>query len=164
MVSDCTLQVTFKELQLDEFWCSIKDFPNLSVRLLKYFSNICMRPDVFRGLQWKQYTAIGYNWVGDPSVLHERDLPKCPKCHSSHYFFLFWKTVYYKIQFAMTACNGLLLLFQHESIQLLLLLLSRFSRVQLCATPEMAPPSLGFSKQEHWGGLPFPSPMYESKK
>ena len=42
-----------------------------------------------------------------------------------------------------------------------LLLLSRFSRVQLCATPEteahQAPPSLGFSRQEHWSGLPFPS-------
>ena len=35
-------------------------------------------------------------------------------------------------------------------------------RVQLCVTPEMAahqaPPSLGFSRQEHWSGLPFPSP------
>ena len=45
---------------------------------------------------------------------------------------------------------------------LLLLLLSRFSRVQLCATPltaaHQAPPSLGFSRQEHWSGLPFPSP------
>ena len=42
---------------------------------------------------------------------------------------------------------------------LLLLLLSDFSRVQLCATPEtavhQAPPSLGFSRQEHWSGLPF---------
>ena len=51
---------------------------------------------------------------------------------------------------------------------LLLLLLSRFSRVWLCATPEMAahqaPPSLGFSRQEHWRGLPFPSPMHESEK
>ena len=51
---------------------------------------------------------------------------------------------------------------------LLLLLLSRFSRVQLCATPEMAahqyPPSLGFSRQEYWSGLPFPSPMHESEK
>ena len=51
---------------------------------------------------------------------------------------------------------------------LLLLLLSRFSRVQLCATPEMAahqaPPSLGFSRQEHWSGLPFPSPMHEREK
>ena len=26
------------------------------------------------------------------------------------------------------------------------------------------PPSLGFSRQEHWGGLPFPSPMRESEK
>ena len=53
-------------------------------------------------------------------------------------------------------------------LELLLLLLSRFSRVQLCATPQMAahqaPPSLGFSRQEHWSGLPFPSPMHESEK
>ena len=26
-----------------------------------------------------------------------------------------------------------------------------------------APPSLGFSSQEHWSGLPFPSPMQESE-
>ena len=51
---------------------------------------------------------------------------------------------------------------------LLLLLLSRFSRVRLCATPwtavHQAPLSLGFSRQEHWSGLPFPSPMHESEK
>ena len=44
----------------------------------------------------------------------------------------------------------------------MLLLLSHFSRVRLCATPQtaahQAPPSLGFSRQEHWSGLPFPSP------
>ena len=42
----------------------------------------------------------------------------------------------------------------------MLLLLSCFSRVRLCATPEMAahhaPPSLGFSRQEHWSGLNSP--------
>ena len=27
-----------------------------------------------------------------------------------------------------------------------------------------APPSLGFSRQEHWSGLPFPFPMHESEK
>ena len=27
-----------------------------------------------------------------------------------------------------------------------------------------AAPSLGFSRQEHWSGLPFPSPMHASKK
>ena len=51
---------------------------------------------------------------------------------------------------------------------LLLLLLSHLSHVRLCATPEMAAhqasPSLGFSRQEHWSGLPFPSPMHESVK
>ena len=25
-------------------------------------------------------------------------------------------------------------------------------------------PSLGFSRQEHWSGLPFPSPMHKSEK
>ena len=53
------------------------------------------------------------------------------------------------------------------TLLLLLLLLSRFSRVRHCATPQMAahqaPPSLGFSRQEHWSGLPFPSPMHESE-
>ena len=48
-----------------------------------------------------------------------------------------------------------------------LLLLSGFSRVQLCATPwtaaHQAPLSLGFSRQEHWSGSPFPSPMQESE-
>ena len=56
----------------------------------------------------------------------------------------------------------------HRQRSLLLLLLSRLSRVQLCATPEtavhQAPASLGFSRQEHWSGLPFPSPMHESEK
>ena len=56
-------------------------------------------------------------------------------------------------------CKGLLLL---------LLLLSRFSHVRLCVTPQTAahwaPSSLGFSRQEHWSGLPFPSPMHESEK
>ena len=51
---------------------------------------------------------------------------------------------------------------------LLLLLLSHFSHVRLCVTPEtaahQAPPSLGFSRQEHWSGLPFPSLMHESEK
>ena len=47
-------------------------------------------------------------------------------------------------------------------------LLSHVSCVRLCATPQttahQAPPSLGFSRQEHWSGLPFPSPMHKSEK
>ena len=45
---------------------------------------------------------------------------------------------------------------------LLLLLLSCFSRVGLCATPwtvaYQAPQSMEFSRQEYWSGLSFPSP------
>ena len=57
---------------------------------------------------------------------------------------------------------------QHESAMLLLLLLlSHFSRVWLCETPKTAAHqaslSLGFSRQERWSGLPFPSPMDESE-
>ena len=53
-------------------------------------------------------------------------------------------------------------------LKMLLLLLSRFSHVWLCVTPQTVPhqasQSLGFSRQEHWSGLPFPSPMHESEK
>ena len=59
-----------------------------------------------------------------------------------------------------TECSKCLLL-------LLLLLLSHFSHVRLCATPwtvaHQGPLSLGFSRQEHWSGLPFPSPMHGSE-
>ena len=58
------------------------------------------------------------------------------------------------------------LLFSH--LAWVLLLLSRLSRVRLCATSQtaahQAPPSLGFSRQEHCSGLPFPSPVHESEK
>ena len=47
----------------------------------------------------------------------------------------------------------------HSGILLLLLLLSHFSHVRLCATP-----SLGFSRQEHWSGLPFTMEYYSAIK
>ena len=43
----------------------------------------------------------------------------------------------------------------------MLLLLSHFSRVRLFATPwtaaHQAPPSMGFSRQGYWSGVPLPS-------
>ena len=65
--------------------------------------------------------------------------------------------------------SGTVLMSNHKVIiiQLLLLWLNCFSRVRLRATLQtaahQAPPSLGFSRQEHWSGLPFPSPMQESE-
>ena len=50
----------------------------------------------------------------------------------------------------------------------ILLLLSHFSPVRLSATPwtaaYQAPPSMGFSRQEYWSGLPLPSPLDEHKE
>ena len=43
-----------------------------------------------------------------------------------------------------------------------LLCAKSLSRVRLCATPwtvaYQAPPSMGFSRQEYWSGLPFSTP------
>ena len=45
--------------------------------------------------------------------------------------------------------------------------LSHFSHVRLSATPWttacQAPLSMGFSRQEYWSGLPFPSPVIKYK-
>ena len=41
------------------------------------------------------------------------------------------------------------------------------SRVRLLATPwtaaHQAPPSMGFSRQEYWSGVPLPSPKYGNR-
>ena len=73
--------------------------------------------------------------------------------------------------FMLNFAHGYCFLFKENSylaFAFILMLLSHFSRVQLCATQwtaaHQAPPSLGFSRQEHWSGLPFPSPMHESEK
>ena len=66
--------------------------------------------------------------------------------------------------FSINLCD----FFLGKSSNMDMLLLSHFSCVRLCATPEtathQAPLSLGFSRQEHWSGLPFPSPVHESEK
>ena len=68
-------------------------------------------------------------------------------------------------------CRQILYHLSHQgSLRILkwvLLLLRRFSHVRLCDPIDGSPPgfpSLGFSRQEHWSGLPFPSPMHESEK
>ena len=50
-------------------------------------------------------------------------------------------------------------MYWRQTLQVLLLLLSRFSRVRLCVTPQtaahQAPPSLGFSRQDTGVGCHF---------
>ena len=56
----------------------------------------------------------------------------------------------------------------HFRLQCMKVKVKSVSRVQLFATPwtvaYQAPPIMGFSRQEYWSGLPFPSPMHESEK
>ena len=72
-----------------------------------------------------------------------------------YYFIRYYKTLVF-----LTASSLLYLL-------AICYLLSRFSRIRLCATPQtaahQASPSLGFSRQEHWSGLPFPPPCMKVK-
>ena len=84
-------------------------------------------------------------------------LPQSPKVCSLHLCLFCYLT--YRV---------IVPIFLNSMLLLLLLLLSHVSHVRLYVTPQMAahqaPPSLGFSRKEHWNGLPFPSPMHESEK
>ena len=87
----------------------------------------------------------------------------------SHFVaFLYFFALITEEGFLISSCYSLELCIKMLLLLLLLLLLSSFSHVQLCATPQMvahqAPPSLGFSRQEDWSWLLFPSSTHESEK
>ena len=69
----------------------------------------------------------------------------------------------YMVTVQVSIC-GNICVFCTYFILYLLLLLSHFNHVQLCATlwtaAHQAPLSTGFSRQEYWSGLPFPSPTF----
>ena len=52
----------------------------------------------------------------------------------------------------------------HFLLQCMKVKVKMLSRVRLLATPwtaaYQAPPSMGFSRQEYWSGVPLPSPIY----
>ena len=92
------------------------------------------------------------------------------KTHTLKKWFILWEIRLLKNEIIIIPERGSQIARKTEFsylLKVLLLLLSHFSRVRLCATPQMAahqaPPSLGFSRQEHWSGLPFPFPMHEVK-
>ena len=85
---------------------------------------------------------------------------------------LLWNLIHHKIRLYIL-CVYLLHVDVHyiykkwvyicDSVDMLVCVLSHFSRVRLSATPWttacQAPLSMGFSRQEYWNGLPFPSPV-----
>ena len=68
-------------------------------------------------------------------------------------------TCKYFLQFSILAIYLLLVSFVVQKVKVKV---KSLSRVRLFATPwtvaYQAPPSMGFSRQECWSGLPFPSP------
>ena len=78
----------------------------------------------------------------------------------------FWSCLKCKSKRSCTNCKSKIISEQWEFTLPNIKLLSRFSRVRLCATPwtaaYQAPPSMGFSRQEYWSGLPLPSPKYKA--
>ena len=68
-------------------------------------------------------------------------------------------------------CMAELLCCALETITTLLISYAAAKSLQSCPTlcdpidgSPPGSPSLGFTRQEHWSGLPFPSPMHESEK
>ena len=101
-------------------------------------------------------SMIGLSCCSDPSLLFNILLYDW----SDNWFFL-----------TQTACSSTFSLFHNSSICSVLLLLEHILQentvkllrcVQLFAIPwtvaYQAPPSMEFSRQEYWSGLPFPSP------
>ena len=117
------------------------------------------KPGVLQSIELQR---VGHNWVTELTELKIYMIFTDKQIKKMWYIY----TVEYYVKKRMKFCH----LQQHGWTwrALLLLLLSCFSRVQLCATPQtaahQASPSLGFSRQEHWSGLPFPSPMHEREK
>ena len=93
-------------------------------------------------------------------------------CAGGPFVYLLWRKVYLDLlPFYWLSSLFILLMFSF-AMQTLLGLLAAAAAAKSLQCPTLcdpieaahqAPPSLGFSRQEHWGGLPFPSPMQESE-
>ena len=121
----------------------------LHIRWPKYWSfsfSICPSNE-YSGL-----TSFRINWL---DLLAVQGTLKSLLQHHTSKASILWCSAFFIVQLS------------HPYMLILLLLLSCFSCVRLCATPYMtahqAAPSLGFSRHEHWSGLPFPSPIHESE-
>ena len=141
--------------------------------------SIC--PKELKSGTWTALFTVARRWKPPKCPLREGWINKMCYMHTMEYYY----SVLERKENSDTCCNMVKpwgqygqwnmpvtkkrqILYDSTHMRYLLLLLSRFSRVQLCVTPEMAahqvPPYLGFSRQEYWSGLPFPSPMHESGK
>ena len=136
-------------------------FPPLifpSIRVFSSESVLCIRWPKYWSLsfsispsnEYSGLTSFRMDWL---YLLAVQGTLKSLHQHQSSKASILWHSAFFIVQLS-----------HPYMLLLLLLLLSRFSRVRLCATPEtaahQAPPSMGFSRQEYWSGLPLPSPIH----
>ena len=143
-------------LLLPSIFHSIRVFSSESLLRIVWPNNCSFRFSISPSNKYSGLISFGTEWF---DLLVCQGTLKSLLQHHSSKVSIRWRSAFFMVQ--LSYLYMLLLL-------LLLLLLSHFSRVWLCATPwtaaHQAPPSLGFPRQEHWSGLPFPSPMHESEK
>ena len=100
-------------------------------------------------------------------ISHAKLIPSSPGSLSFQTLYYYWHKIYYHISHIKK--KFLLRIHSHHGLSNFSAPFhrSRFSRVRVCVTPwtaaHQAPQSLGFSRQEHWSGLPCPPPMHESE-
>ena len=131
-------------------WQKLQD----TIRYILYSKDVKKwgkKKDIFKLMKYKNFSIILYY----PNHLNGKTGTKDPGGKNQH-----------SRKYLLTVFNlNILCGHIHPSTYLLL---SHFNRVWLCETPytaaHQAPRALGFSRQEHWSGLPFPPPMHESEK
>ena len=102
----------------------------------------------------------------DPVTCHRtRRLFPCLGCHEEWWIHEYWCMYLFEGYFCLDICPGVGFLGPMVSLFVLFLWkvkVKLLSRVWLFATPwtaaSQASPSMGFSRQEYWSGLPFHSP------
>ena len=164
------IKTKINKWDLIKSFCTAKEATNKVKRQPSEWEKIIARETTDKGLiskSYKQLIQLDTRKINNPIKKWERDLKRhfsrediqMANKHMKRYS---TSLVIREMQIKTTMRYHL------TPVRMLLLLLSHFSPVRLCATPQTAsyraPLSLGFSRQEHWSGLPFPSPMHESEK
>ena len=112
--------------------------------------NVACQAPLSMGFSRQEYWS-GLSWPSPGDLPTQEIKPGSPAAPSLRADSLQWSSVQTQAVWLQSICSQLLLL------------LSRISHVRLCAAPQtaayQAPPSMGFSRQEYWSGLPLPSPL-----
>ena len=149
-------------LLLPSIFPSIRVFSNesvLHIRWPKYCSSSC---SISPSNEYSGLISFRMDWL---DLLAVQGTLKSLLQHLSSKASILWHSAFFIVQLShpyMTTGKTIALT-RWSFVGNMLLLLSHFSHVRLLVTPwamaHQAPPSMGFSRQEYWSGVPSPSPV-----